>query len=224
TPGVSYNWGSVTTATNTVSAAGAYSVTVTDPVNNCTASASVTIAQNITPPNVAIAPPADLTCTVTSVTLSASSTTPGVTYNWGSVTTATNTVTSAGTYSVTVTDPVNNCSASASATVNQSGGLPNISIASPADLTCSVASMTLTAASTTVGVTYDWGGGITTATNTVTSAGTYSVTVTDPANGCSASASVAVTQNILIPNISIAPPAQLTCAVTSVTLARKPTV
>src|SRR5204863_260176 len=135
TPGVSYNWGSVTTATNTVSAAGAYSVTVTDPVNNCTASASVTVAQNITPPNVAIAPPADLTCTVTSVTLSASSTTPGVTYNWGSVTTATNTVSAAGAYSVTVTDPVNNCTASASVTVAQNITPPNVSIRSAAQTT-----------------------------------------------------------------------------------------
>src|SRR5204863_243859 len=135
-------------------------------------------------------------CSVTSVTLTASSTTPGVTYSWGSVTSATNTVSSQGVYSVTVTDPVNNCTASASVTVNQNMTVPNVSIAPPADLTCSVTSVTLTASSSVTGVTYDWGGGITTATNTVTSAGTYAVTATDPANGCMASASVSVAQNI----------------------------
>ena len=67
-------------------------------------------------------------------------------------------------------------------------------------------------------MSYDWGGGITTNTNAVSAAGTYSVTVTDPANNCSASASVAVAQETSIPNVSIAPPAQLTCTVTSVTL------
>ena len=67
-------------------------------------------------------------------------------------------------------------------------------------------------------MSYDWGGGITTNTHTVSSAGTYSVTVTDPANNCSASASVTVAQDASIPNVSIAPPADLTCTVTSVAL------
>ena len=67
-------------------------------------------------------------------------------------------------------------------------------------------------------MSYDWGGGVTTNTNTVSSAGTYSVTVTDPANKCSAAASVTVAQNVTIPNVSIAPPADLTCTVTSVAL------
>ena len=115
---------------------------------------------------------------------------------------------------MTVTDPFNNCSASASVAVAQNIAVPNVSIAPPADLTCTVTSVILTASSTTIGVTYYWGGGITTATNTVSSAGTYSVTVTDPVNNCSASASVAVAQNITIPNVSIAPPADLNCTVT----------
>src|SRR5206468_3973895 len=150
--GVTYNWsGGVTSAANTVTSAGTYSVTATDPANGCMASASVSVAQNITVPNVSIAPPADLTCSVTSVTLTASSSVIGVAYDWGGgVTTATNTVSAAGTYSVTVTDTVNGCTASTSATVNQSGALPNISIAPPADLTCTVTSVTLTASSSVI--------------------------------------------------------------------------
>jgi gliding motility-associated-like protein len=217
TAGVTYNWGTVTTATNTVTSPGTYSVTVTDPSNGCTASASVSVSQDITVPNLSIAPPATLTCSVTSVTVTASSTTTGVTYNWGTITTSTNTVTSPGTYSVTVTDPSNGCTASASATVSQTVIPPNVSIATPATLTCAVTSVTVTASSTTAGVTYNWGT-VTTATNTVTTPGNYSVTVTDPSNGCTASASASVSQNITVPNVSIAPPATLTCAVTSVTI------
>src|SRR6185436_14613611 len=110
----------------------------------CMASASTTVIQNITIPNITIAPPADLTCAVTAITLSASSLTAGVTYDWGgSVTTSTRVVSSAGSYSVTVTDPSNDCTASASTTVSQSGALPNVTIATPAVLTCSVTSVTL---------------------------------------------------------------------------------
>src|SRR5258706_43928 len=169
TIGVTYDWGGgVTTATKTVSTPGPYSVTITDPSNGCMAAASVTVIQNINNPDISIAAPADLTCTVTNVTLTASSLTTGVTYDWGGgVTTATNAVNSAGSYSVTVTDATNGCTASASTTVVQNGAVPVVSIAAPADLTCLVTSVTLTASSTTIGVTYDWGGGITSDTKTV---------------------------------------------------------
>ncbi len=220
TSSIVYDWGGgVTTSTNTIILPNTYTITVTDPANGCTASASVSVIQNITIPNVNIAPPVDLTCVVTSVTISASSTTPSVTYDWGGgISTATNTVTQAGTYSVTVTDPANGCTASASTTVNQSAGLPNVSITTPLDLSCTVTSVTLTASSTTPSVTYDWGGGITTATNTVTQPGPYSVTVTEPSSSCTATASTTVNQSATPPNISIAAPVDLTCVVTSVTL------
>ena len=52
-------------------------------MNGCSASASVSVTQNIINPDVSIAPPAQLTCAVTSVTLSASSSVVGVSYNWG---------------------------------------------------------------------------------------------------------------------------------------------
>src|SRR5204862_461808 len=163
--------------------------------------------------------PAALTCAMTSVTLTASSITAGVAYDWGGgVTTSTKTVSTSGAYSVTVTDPSNGCTASASTTVTQSVVVPNISIAPPAALTCAVTSVTLTASSITAGVTYDWGVGVTTVTNTVAAPGSYSLTVTDPSNGCTASASTTVTQSVVVPNISIAPPAVLSCIATSITL------
>src|SRR5436853_3829888 len=99
----------------TVTSAGSYPFPYTALFRSCSASASVSVAQNIAVPVLSIAPPADLTCTVTSVTLTAASSTPADAYNWGAyITTVTTTVTSEGTYSVTVTDPANGCSASAS--------------------------------------------------------------------------------------------------------------
>jgi len=52
---------------------------------------------------------------------------------------------------------------------------------------------------------------------TVTSPDTYTLTVTG-ANGCSASDSVVVTQNISVPSVNAGPDKQLTCNVTSVLL------
>jgi hypothetical protein len=220
TSGVTYSWnGGGTTNTTTASLPGSYSVTVTDPANGCTASSSVSVAQNITVPNASIAPPATLTCTNTTVTLNASSTTAGATFNWGGGnTSATKTVSSASTYSVTVTDPANGCTATAAATVNQNITTPNLSLNTPALLTCTSGSVAVTASSLTPNVTYAWNGGATANSISVSSTGNYSVTVTDPVNGCTASAATTVNQSAGVPNLSIAPAATLTCTVTSVTL------
>src|SRR6185295_19919557 len=96
--------------------------------------------------------------------------------------------------------------------------IPDVSIATPVVLTCSVTSVTLNASSLTPNVTYAWSGGGSASSKTVSAPGNYSVTVTDPANGCSASTSTIVSQNIVIPDVSIATPAVLTCSVTNVTL------
>src|SRR5258706_1379909 len=129
----------------------------------------------------------------------------GVSYDWGGgITTATNTVSAAGTYPVTVTDPANGCSVTASTAVTQNILTPNVSIAPPASLTCTVTSVTLAASSTTIGVSYDWGGGITTATNTVSAAGTYPVTSAEHASELQALTYTAVSLMLITPNVTIA--------------------
>jgi hypothetical protein len=194
TGGVSYAWDdSSTNAARTVTAAGTYTVTVTG-ANGCTATATVTVTQNITAPTAGItAPVTELTCTTTSVTLTAT----GVgTYNWDdNSTAAARTVTAAGTYTVTVTNTANGCTATATVTVTQNITAPTAGITAPVtELTCLTTSVTLTA--TGVG-TYTWDDSSTAAARTVSAAGTYTVTVTG-ANGCTATATVIVTQNIAI--------------------------
>ncbi|WP_185155612.1 putative Ig domain-containing protein [Rudanella paleaurantiibacter] len=212
--GSTYRWdNNTTTATRTVNAAGTYSVTVTS-ADGCTAVDSQVITQNTTPPSANIsAPGTEITCTVPSIILTASG---GSTYRWDNNTTAaTRTVNAAGTYSVTVTS-ANGCTAVDSQVITQNNTAPSANISAPAtEITCTVPSILLTA---TGGGTYRWDNNTTTATRTVNTAGTYSVTVTS-ANGCTAVDSQVITQNNTAPSANIsAPTTEITCTVPSIIL------
>ena len=99
-----------------------------------------------------------------------------------------------GTYSLVITDPVTGCTDSNSITVTADTDPPNASATNDGDITCSShPTATLTASSSTSGVTYEWSDGAQTATTTTTTPGTYTVTVTDPSNGCTAIAETTVT-------------------------------
>jgi gliding motility-associated-like protein len=191
--GATYNWGGGNTSSNyTVNTPGNYTVTVT--ASGCTATASATVSQNNTAPTFTISPSTPLlTCVANSVTLSGNPSGGSVSYNWGGGNTADSIVVSTpGTITVTATESLSGCTASASTTVTANTTPPNVSIAPPANLNCNNATVSLVASSTTSGTTYNWGGGITTATNSVSAAGTYTVTATDPTNGCSATSSATV--------------------------------
>ncbi|MDB5282723.1 MAG: hypothetical protein JWO06_1798 [Bacteroidota bacterium] len=132
-----------------------------------------------------------ITCSTPQITITATGT--GLTYDWGGGNnTSTKTVTGSGIYTVTATDAVFGCTTILSDTIGQNITVPNASIAPPTALSCHVPSVTLTASSTPTGATYNWGGGVTTALDTVTAIGNYIVTVTDPVNGCAATASATV--------------------------------
>ncbi len=235
TSGATFSWsgpGIVSggnSATPTVNAAGTYTVTVTNPANGCTNTATVNVTLSNTPPNANAGTPQTLTCTATSVTLNGSSTTSGATFSWsgpGIVSggnTATPTVNAAGTYTVTVTNPANGCTATATVNVTLNNTPPNANAGTPQTLTCSTTSVTLNGSSSTTGATFSWSGpgivsGGNSATPTVNAAGTYTVTVTNPANGCTATATVNVTLNNTPPNANAGTPQTLTCTTTSVTL------
>ena len=220
TGGGTYSWfdgGSVigTTATITVSNSNTYTLTVTG-TNGCDSTTSITITDNFLSPTPSIsASNTILTCTNSSISLVASG---GGTYAWtGGSTASTLSVSTPGTYTVTVTSP-NGCTATASQVITQNSIVPIavISASNNGQLTCSTTSITLTA---TGGGTYLWSNGSTSSSISVSTPGTYSVTVTG-ANGCSASASSIVTQNILAPSPAITPPTStvLTCATTSINL------
>ncbi|MBQ8056188.1 MAG: discoidin domain-containing protein, partial [Paludibacteraceae bacterium] len=204
--GNTYRWSNNSTSNSiNVTAGGAYRVTVTN-AENCTSSASVSVSEDKTQPNVSInTNNTELTCTRTVITLSASGATN---YDWGS---ATKEVTIGSVYTVVGTN-ANGCSNTASVTITESNDKPNVGIQVSGDkLTCLVQSITLSA---TGADSYDWQNG----EMVVTTPGTYTVTGTS-ANGCSATASVEITQDIAYPNVSITPTAvELNCRVTEIEL------
>jgi PKD repeat protein len=215
-----YSWSNGdATASTTVNPTGTTTYTVTGSNGpGCTNTAVATVTVNSLP-DASIGTPSAIDCANPTVTLTGSSTAPSVIYQWTSgPATANYAVSTAGSYTLTVTD-VNGCSATATANVTSNTAPPNVSIAPPAQLTCLTTTVTLTGSSTTPGVMYQWTSGPATQNNTVSTAGTYTLTVTDPANGCTSMATATVTSNtagpIVTANSSAASPV---CGGTSVTL------
>jgi len=226
TGGGTYSWSGTgivsggTTANPVVNGTGPYVVTVTA-ANGCTATASTSVAQNITPPTPTASSPSTLTCTNNTVTLSA---TGGGTYSWSGTgivsggNTASPVVNGTGPYVVTVT-AANGCTATANTSVAQNITPPTPTASNTATLTCATTTAALTA---TGGGTYSWSGtgivsGGTTANPIVNGTGPYVVTVT-AANGCTATANTSVAQNITPPTPTASNTATLTCATTTAAL------
>ncbi len=100
------------------------------------------------------------------------------------------------------------------------GDTPAVELGSPRTLTCMAPSATLTAALTggTGPFTYLWTpGGATTASLTVTSAGTYFVRVTG-SNGCSTTDTVTVAADLGSPVVDVGGPYEISCAAAIVVL------
>lgn len=230
-PNVTYSWspnGSApTNSATTVNAGGNYTLTITNPVNNCTNTAVVSVVQNTQTPAVSTATNGVLNCTVTSVNASATTTTNPVTYNWSGsgITSATNistiTVNQGGTYTYTVTNSSNGCQSTGNVSVSQNTLAPSAT-AVGGTLTCSNTSTTLVGGPSS-GVSYSWSGpGISGATNlssaTATATGNYTLTTTSTVNGCTNSAVASVTNNLTQPTANAGSTQTLVCGASSVTL------
>ncbi|MCE7925138.1 MAG: hypothetical protein DYG98_18955 [Haliscomenobacteraceae bacterium CHB4] len=190
----SYSWDNgQMSATATNLTAGNHSVTVVDITTGCSGMATVNIPS--APPLTASATlVANATClTGGSATAAGNGGTPPYAFNWDNgQTTATATNLGAGPHSVTVTDS-KGCVATATITIGQNQG-PTVTAAVNSNATCTTGgSATATASGGISPYVYLWDNGQTTATATNLSVGPHMVTVTD-AGGCSASASVTITQ------------------------------
>lgn len=211
-----------TTATISVSAAGNYVVTAVT-TNNCTAISTVTVIENRATPTITITPTsAILTCTTPTASITASG---GNTYAWAGPSGFTSaianiSVNTAGNYIVTVTG-ANGCTSTSSVSVTDNKTPPS-AIVSPttAILICGTPTASLTASG---GGTYAWTGpnGFTSSLATITAntGGNYVVKVTG-VNGCTATTSVVVTDNIapVAPTISPSGTTSLCPPATSLTL------
>ncbi len=185
----SYDWGGGNTNQSlVVNASGSYTVTTTD-ANGCTAvSAAELVTVNANPVVTITAGGPTTFCLGGSVDLTSSEAAGNV---WSSAqTTQTITVNSSGSYSTTVTD-ANGCtgvSNSVTVTVN-STPVPTITASGSLSL-CNGATVDLTSSSA---ANNTWSNGLTNQTITVSTAGSFTVTVLDSATGCSATSTPIVT-------------------------------
>jgi hypothetical protein len=182
----SYLWSTgATTACITVSAGGAYSVTITD-ANGCSSTCEVTVVENDSP--ICSITGGLSICEGASTELCAPA--GAASYLWSTgATTACITVSEAGVYSVTITD-ANGCSSTCEVTVVENDA-PICTITGGLSI-CEGASTELCAPAGAA--SYLWSTGATTACIAVSAGGVYSVTITD-ANGCSSTCEVTVVEN-----------------------------
>ena len=221
TGGVSYSFSSPAAFTTTgnriaVNTASTYSVTATNPTNGCRSFTSTAITSNTTAPGVSLNATNSgvITCAFPALTLTAGSATGGVSYSFSSPAAFTAsasqlTVNAADTYSVTATNPANGCRSFTSTTITSNTAAPGVSLTATGNgvLTCAVRTLTATAASAAGGVSFSFAGpAITNTTATAISLngpGPYSVTATNPVNGCVSSATTAITSSTETPGISL---------------------
>ncbi|MDW8228467.1 MAG: choice-of-anchor V domain-containing protein [Saprospiraceae bacterium] len=231
TPPYSFQWSNGQTGNPIqVSTPGSYAVIVTDS-KGCTRSAQVTVMANITPPNANAGPSVTLTCSQPLATLNGagSSSGPNFSYQWtasngGNIVSGANTlnpvVNAAGTYTLVVTNNVNGCTSSASTTAT-SNQQPPTAVATAGVITCAQSSATVQVSTNANPANFSWTGPNNFSSNQqsfqTSTPGTYTVTVTNPANGCTKTATASVTTNTTAPTVSVQTDT-LTCAKPSITL------
>lgn len=222
-----------TGTTQAVPGVGTYNliVTTTQFGRTCRDTATISVSSNAAFPG-ATATGGTLTCNNQTVTLQAASMTPGVNYQWAGpgITPANQflqnpVVNTGGTYTVSVTNPSNGCTSVANAEV-LTNNTPPVASAVGDTITCAPNALTATlnGGSTVAGSTFQWAGpGITPANQSqedpvVTAAGTYTLTVTIPANGCTHTATATVLQNNTLPVVGAGADQNITCQQQSVVL------
>ena len=185
---------------------GLYTVTVTDPSDGCTATATAVVTQDIVTPSISVNSPIVLTCFAPTAVLTASSGTSGVTFSWvgpngfNSVLPSP-TVILPGVYVLTVTGQ-NGCTATATVDVVQDVAVPVAVANAIGAFGCNGGGqLAISGAGSSTGpdIAYFWMGPFIVGnanqiTATVIAPGTYCLTVTDSGNGCTASACTVVQQ------------------------------
>ncbi len=211
---------------------GTYTFEYFIPANGACASDLATVSVIVEEtPVAAIEPAIILDCNNPTTALDASNSMGGndLTYTWntsnGVIDSGGNspnpTISADGDYELTISLP-NGCFATSSITISENFDSPDADAGAAQQLTCADGQATLNGNSTTTGVIYIWTGPGIFDTNmndqnpTVTVSGTYTLTTTNPINGCiSAVSSVMVEDNLDAPTFMIDPVGLLNCDNTS---------
>ncbi|MBK7407360.1 MAG: hypothetical protein IPJ40_04270 [Saprospirales bacterium] len=225
------------TLTPLVSEAGTYTLTVIDTLNGCSTSDMVEITQDVNVPVADVAPSNALNCYFPTVTLdgTGSSQNPNLVYTWstpnGNFASGTETLTPvidmAGTYTLTINDTINSCITSQTIQVQADTVAPPLAIVEPEILNCYQPEISLLAdAGSLPDITLVWtttGGNFTgnetTLEPSVDQPGTYTLQVTNNANGCVESVETQVDSDFAEPLADAGPGGVINCADTVLTLA-----
>ncbi|MFN8393527.1 MAG: T9SS type A sorting domain-containing protein [Bacteroidia bacterium] len=223
----SYSWSNGATTEDIGGlTAGTYTVTVTD-ANGCSTTSSFTLTQPAVLQRTLLVSAThacgyNISCNGASdgtvnLEVGGGASCVAYTYQWSNgATTQDLSGLTAGTYTVTVTD-ANGCSFTDAITLTQPApvalSLTAFTYTCGYNVSCNGASngivgLTVTGGASCLAYTYQWSDGATTEDRTGLAAGTYGVTVTD-ANGCSATASITLTQPAPLAVTSLTSPLHL---------------
>jgi len=217
------------TLTPTINKSGTYALLVTNPANGCTATDNVQIFNDNNTPQANAGTAATLTCTVLETSLNATASTgTNLSYQWtttgtgnikSGATTLQPVVDNPGIYILAVANSANGCITTSSVTVPENVVPPVTNAGTDATLTCATTSLSLNGTASGGTLTHHWvasnGGNIVSGSTSlmpvINRTGTYTLTTTNSANGCTASDMAQVGIDTLAPTFSIAPPVLLTC-------------
>jgi gliding motility-associated-like protein len=232
----SYSWspgsgisGPTNTSVVTFTAAGTYTGVITA-TNGCISTTTVSVANATLAPTVVAGTGTaqTISCTNTIVTIAPTFTpSANLTYTWsgpgivGSSNNSSVQVNQNGSYSLTVTNSLTGCS-STSITVPVVGtNVPptlNVSSSSSIGISCQPNTNTVSlTASSSGAVTYSWSSGSTSSVITTANAGVYTVTIVDINSNCSASQTIAVTNNTITPSFTASAAGSLPCGAAGTT-------
>jgi len=191
---------------------GEYVLIVTNMTNNCSAEESIMIPQDATPPVIDIEASGIITCQDPIQTLMSdgSSTGPDFEYSWtgpdGFTSNLENPeITLSGGYELTILNTANRCSVTETVEVDEDAEFPAIAIADPAVVNCRDMIIELSGDGSELGpdIEYIWvasNGGVIeddedSLNPEISAAGTYELTVSNVATGCSRTLEVEVTDD-----------------------------
>ena len=222
----------------TVDAAGTYTLSVLDTLNDCQSIASVTVSVDTIAPLAEAGDTLLLNCYQPTAALDGSASDAGssaIAYSWSSpdgniingAQGLSPTVSENGSYFLTVLDNDNGCQSIDSTTVAIDFAEPVANITAPGVLTCTDTTLTLngTASSTGAEFAYLWthsNNGILAGNETpealIQAPGQYVLQVQNTANGCLTADSVQVQEDVDYPDAQIATPGRLSCVQPALTL------
>jgi len=218
----------ITTLTPTVDQPGDYILEVLNTITGCRRADTLTLAQDIAPPDpvVFVQGPQTLTCTETNTILDATFSQPfgEVNFKWSTedgylapanIDNPVPEIDSAGLYQLLLTNTTNGCTSMLNTLISLNVTVPSPVIITPPQLTCrdTVRQLDATASSVQGTPVYSWttvdGNLISNTTELIAEVnvpGTYQLEIMDSENGCTAQASVTVIENTTAPVAEIIAP------------------